>query len=236
MSSLQRITSFLKYHRVVIALCLAAAVTCGSAFAITTILVRADLLRSLDFDLTVRIQQNVPHKLDEYFIWFGTLAKFQIIVPALTIFLLLMRRWLLAITSLGLLFIGHLLEIVGKEILFQPPPPFMFYRHPTEFVFPELHVFDVSSYPSGHSMRVVFAVTTIAAVIWTSPKVPQLIKLGAGAALGGVAFLTMFSRISLGEHWATDVIGGMFLGLMISFMNVIFALPSVQTRVGTLKR
>lgn len=226
MFSLQRITSFLKAHRVAIALCLCLAVLSGSGFALTTILVRADLLRSLDFDLTVRIQQNVPVRLDEYLIWFGTIAKFQVIVPLLVLILLVMRRWLLVVTSLGLLFIGHLLEIVGKEILFQPPPPFMFYRHPTEFVFPELHVFDVSSYPSGHSMRITFAVISLGAVIWMSPRLPQIVKLGLAAALSGVAFLTMFSRVSLGEHWMSDVLGGAFLGLMIASINVIFALKA----------
>jgi len=187
------------------------------------------MLRSLDFDLTVRIQNAVPHKLDEYFIALGTFAKFQVIVPAMVLFLLVMRRWVLAVTSLGLLFLGHVLEIVGKEILFQPPPPFMFYRHPTDFVFPDLHVFDVSSYPSGHSLRAVFVTITLFAVIWTSPRIPMLVKLGLGAVLAGFAILTMFSRVSLGEHWSTDVAGGFFLGLMIAAVNVMFVLWKTTT-------
>jgi len=198
-------------------------------FLAVTIAVRADMLRSLDFDLTVRIQNAVPHKLDEYFIALGTFAKFQVIVPAMVLFLLVMRRWVLAVTSLGLLFLGHVLEIVGKEILFQPPPPFMFYRHPTDFVFPDLHVFDVSSYPSGHSLRAVFVTITLFAVIWTSPRIPMLVKLGLGAVLAGFAILTMFSRVSLGEHWSTDVAGGFFLGLMIAAVNVMFVLWKTTT-------
>lgn len=224
MNLLHRFQTFLKHHWLFLAACLGVAVLGALGFVGVTLAVRADLLRSLDFDLTVRIQDLTPVKLDEYLIWFGTIAKFQLIVPALILFLLIMQRWVMVVTSLGFLFVAHLLEIVGKEILFQPPPPFMFYRHPTEFVFPELHVFDVSSYPSGHSLRITFVTVTIFAVLWTSPRIPLLLKLAIGAALAGVAFLTMFSRVSLGEHWSSDVAGGFFLGLMCAALNVMFVL------------
>lgn len=224
MLSLQRLSLFFKNHRLFLAICLAVALFAAFGFFAVTMAVRADLLRSLDFTLTVKIQQHVPLKLDEYFIMIGGLASFQVIVTALVVFLLVMRRWVMVLSSLFLLFIAHLLEIVGKEILFQPPPPFMFYRHPTDFVFPELHVFDVSSYPSGHSLRVTFVAITIFAVIWTSPKIPRFIKLGVGAGLTGFAFLVMFSRVSLGEHWSSDVAGGFFLGLMIAALNVMVVL------------
>jgi len=203
-------------------ICSITAILSGLGFFLLTFLVRADLLRSIDFDLTVRIQENVPVRLDEYFIMFGTLAKFQVIVPTLVVLLLLLRRWVLVVSSLFLLFVAHLLEIVGKEILFQPPPPFMFYRHPTDFIFPDLHTFDVSSYPSGHSMRVVFVVITLFAVLWSSPKISFPIRLGLGAGLAGFSFIIVFSRVSLGEHWTSDVLGGAFLGLMIAAINVIF--------------
>jgi membrane-associated phospholipid phosphatase len=194
---------------------------CGLGFLVVTWLVRADLLRSFDFSLTVLIQDHVPQKFDEYLNWFGVIAKFQIIVPLLIVFLLVFRRWILALSSLALLFVAHLLEIVGKEILFQPPPPFMFYRHPTEYIFPDLHTFDHSSYPSGHTMRIIFAAVTMSMVIWQSRQIPAWVKVFSGVGVFGVAFLTMFSRVSLGEHWTSDVLGGLFLGLMIASVNVI---------------
>jgi len=197
------------------------AIAGGLLFLLTTLLVRADKLRNLDFDITVKIQHNVPVKLDEYFLWFGTIAKFQVIVPLTIIVLLLMRRWVAAVSSLGLLFIAHLLEIVGKEALFQPPPPFMFYRHPTEFIFPDLHTFDHSSYPSGHSMRIVFAAMALGLAVWQARRLPVFIRLSLIALFSGVAFMTMFSRVSLGEHWTTDVIGGAGLGILAGGLNWI---------------
>jgi len=224
MFSLHQLSHVLKSHRLFIFACLAASVFSAIGFFVVTIAVRADLLRNLDFALTVKIQERIPHRLDAYFITIGGLASFQVIVTALVIFLLMMRRWVMVVSSLFVLFVAHVLEIIGKQILFQPPPPFMFYRHPTDFVFPELHVFDVSSYPSGHSLRVTFVTITIFAVIWTSPKIPHIVKLSIGTGLAGFAFLTMLSRVSLGEHWSTDVVGGFFLGLMIAAFNVMFVL------------
>lgn len=229
MFSLQRLSHFLKNHRLFIFVCLVVAVLAALGFFAVTMAVRADVLHALDFALTVKIQEHIPLKLDQYFIMIGGLVSFQVIVTALVLFLLVMRRWVMTFISLGLLFIAHLLEIVGKQILFQPPPPFMFYRHPTDFVFPELHVFDVSSYPSGHSLRVTFVTITVFAVIWTSPKIPQIVKLAIGVGLAGFAFLTMLSRVSLGEHWSSDVAGGFFLGLMIAALNVMFVLWKTTT-------
>ena len=214
------------------------AVCGGLLFLLTTLLVRADKLRSIDFDITVKIQHNTPQKLDHYFMWFGTLAKFQVIVPLLVIVLLLMRRWAILISSLVLLFFAHLLEIVGKEILFQPPPPFMFYRHPTEFIFPDLHTFDHSSYPSGHSMRIVFAAMTLALAVWQIKKWPAILRAGVISALAGVACMTMFTRVSLGEHWTSDVVGGAGLGILAAGLNwvvLFFTVQRSRSKAGTIK-
>jgi membrane-associated phospholipid phosphatase len=214
------------------------AVCGGLIFLLTTLLVRADKLRSIDFDITVKIQHNVPEKLDHYFLWFGTIAKFQVIVPLTVIVLLLMRRWLIAVSSLALLFFAHLLEIVGKEILFQPPPPFMFYRHPTEFVFPDLHTFDHSSYPSGHSMRIVFAAMTLGLAVWQVKKLPVIMRAGVISLFAGVALMTMFTRVSLGEHWTTDVVGGAGLGILaagLNWMVMFFSVERSSTKADTIK-
>jgi membrane-associated phospholipid phosphatase len=200
-------------------LSLGVAIAGGLLFLLKTLLVREDKLRSIDFDITVKIQHNTPKKLDEVFLWFGTIAKFQMIVPLTIILLLVMRRWGIAVTSLGFLFLAHLLEIVGKEILFQPPPPFMFYRHPTEFIFPALHTFDHSSYPC---MRILFAAMTLGLAVWQLKKVPFFIRLGVIGLFAGTAFMTMFTRVSLGEHWTSDVIGGAGLGMLAAGLNWFF--------------
>jgi hypothetical protein len=123
MKPLQTLARYLKQHWRFLAACLATALFAAIGFFAVTVAVRADLLRSLDFALTVKIQGKVPPKVDELLIMLGGFASFQVIVPALLLFLFVMRRWIMVVTSLGLLFVAHLLEIVGKEILFQPPQP-----------------------------------------------------------------------------------------------------------------
>jgi len=196
-------------------------------FLIVTLIVRADLLRQLDFNITVKLQHHMPRRLDTVGIWLGTLAQFQIIVPFLIGMLCLFRRWLIVVSSLVLLLGSHLLEIVGKALLFQPPPPFMFYRHPTEFLFPDSHTFNESSYPSGHSMRVTFMAMTLGLLVWQQQKLPTWLKLGLLLILVGFTFITILTRITLGEHWMSDVIGGAFLGLFIGSIN--WALMSQDT-------
>lgn len=214
-------------------LSLALAIAGGLLFLLVTLLVRADKLRAIDFDITVKMQHNIPEKLDHYFMWFGTIAKFQIIVPLIVVLLLVLRRWFIAITSLGLLFFAHLLELVGKEILFQPPPPFMFYRHPTEFLFPDLHTWDHSSYPSGHSMRVIFAAMTLGLAVWQLQRVPMVIRAALIMFMSGVAFMTVFTRVSLGEHWTTDVIGGAGLGILAAGLNWMFMFKQGKKKADT---
>lgn len=66
-----------------------------------------------------------------------------------------------------------------------------------------------SSFPSGHAMIVAAG----AAVSFLMLKKRYSIPLGIEAAL------VMFSRVYIGVHYPTDIIGGMFLGAAISLVT-----------------
>jgi undecaprenyl-diphosphatase len=69
----------------------------------------------------------------------------------------------------------------------------------------------VASYPSGHTVRaVVIGGLLLATVVWTSHvRIRQALAIvGAGAIVG----LVGMARIASGEHWPTDVLGGVLLG------------------------
>jgi undecaprenyl-diphosphatase len=68
------------------------------------------------------------------------------------------------------------------------------------------------SFPSGHTTAVTAVALTLAYVGVREGLVPR----GAAAAAAGVAVLVGTARVCLDVHWASDVIGGWSVGLLIA--------------------
>jgi undecaprenyl-diphosphatase len=188
-------------------------------FLAFTLWVRTDALRPFDFDSMVRLQDRIPLSFDAFFSSLSVIGRFEYTVTALIIFLILNRR-LLGIIPFFLFGMAHVIELIGKTILNQPGPPHMFLRsHFSEF--PGLYVHTNASYPSGHSMRAVFLAVLFASAIHNS-RLPQPIKIGAYMLLAGIVATILISRVSLGEHWTTDVIGGAILGISFGLLSIPF--------------
>lgn len=191
-------------------------------FLFFTLMVRADMLRSFDFNTTVRLQNNIPLRVDGFFSFLSVIGRFETSIAILLVILFL-RKKILGGIAFGLFGFAHILEIIGKTILSQPGPPHMFLRT-TEMAseFPGLYIHTDASYPSGHSMRALFLSTMIIFILWNSKKEPALLRyLLIGIVVLYVIFMVV-SRVSLGEHWTTDVIGGAFLGLSFAFVSLLF--------------
>ena len=94
------------------------------------------------------------------------------------------------------------LEAVLKIAFPHLPPPGD--RARTVELLPHLHAPFLNSFPSGHLARITF----LAAVVH---GVPLWVRVGA-------VVLMLVSRLYLGEHWLSDCIGGLAVGLAVALL------------------
>jgi len=82
--------------------------------------------------------------------------------------------------------------------------------------------FNQSSFPSGHVVHYVVFFGFLLAVMFVNKKIPSFWRISIGIFSAFLISTISISRIYLGAHWATDVIGGYlfgfaYLGIILKF-------------------
>lgn len=180
--------------------------------------VKHGYLKSTDFDVTVKIQNKLSARYDQIMddgaILIDPIVS-SIIVLGLTgwTFMNVKGKRKIFAVSIPLAFmLLTLIEIYGKNFVPHPGPPFFMIKQPTT-IFPQFHVVQPYSYPSGHAARATFIGILVSGVMYrVSRKVSDRKRFWMLGAIAGYVIFIYVSRVYLGHHWLSDIIGGALLG------------------------
>ena len=181
--------------------------------------------QQFDFDTTVKLQDHISREFDFAFSFFSLLGSAEVTTAfcLLLAFLSLIRGKLLPVLGWSLIVLASILEVFGKLVLFHPGPPVFLHRSLLSTSLPSFYVHTDFSYPSGHMTRTIFIVTILICMVFFSSK-NIVFKLAGISLLLLVALLMGLTRVYLGEHWTTDVVGGLFLGVGFGLFAAVFIL------------
>jgi membrane-associated phospholipid phosphatase len=178
-----------------------------------SLIVHYRLAESFDLATLAGLQRLMPPEVDVPFsllTWIGSAEVTGLVVLVILIFIRPLQRVLL-ILSFGL---TTLVEIVGKTIINQPTTSDELRRYVPLFAqIPSSAVNPGYSYPSGHALRTMLIVILLVALLVAS-QMRRPLKIVLAILLIGFEIVMLISRVSLAEHWTTDVIGGALLGVI----------------------
>ncbi len=185
-------------------------------------------LKRLDRQVTVATQQVASKTLDyifSFFTLFGSIEVTTLAVLSLCGWLWKQGQGRAAFALFSLFVLGNAVELAFKQRLEASPPEILFHR--SVFGLTLVSVKTRYGFPSGHVWRTAFLALTLGAFLrlrlsrnsWRIPLALILYVLVMAA-----------SRIYLGDHWASDTVGGIALaGIVFVFIpHSAFQNPKIK--------
>ena len=183
-----------------------ALVVIAGAFAVLTFLVKTMPSFTVDLQITKAIQLlNYPPFawVMSLISWPGFSPQSMLIAGLITVFVYAFGLHWEAVMTLIAAVLSTVINVIVKDLVQRPRPP-----SDLVSVFAPLNSY---SFPSGHVMFYLGFFGFLAFLVYSLLK-PSLKRSLFLLQLGSLVILVGISRIYLGQHWASDVLGSYLLG------------------------
>jgi len=156
------------------------------------------------------VTRNTNSFLDNMYKVFTFLASTLFVVSACVVLLVFMKNKKIAGTIFGSVAISTIVNIVIKSIFRRPRPEVRRLVEEKSF-----------SFPSGHTMAAVTLYGILIFFVMRS-KLQKNVKLAISIVLGLLPICVAVSRIYLGAHFASDVIGAAITSTALLLVETYF--------------
>ena len=174
--------------------------------------------------LLLSMERQLPWLLDQVFLtvpWAGTNLTVMPLIVAFVLWLVVRRKRLDLAAHLITVTLGSLVFNALLKDFFDRPRPSLWEKRGQ---------FAWASYPSGHAIVAISVIFTVAVVLhrekgWRWPY----------AVAAALTLISFYSRLYLGVHWPTDIIGGALVGavwLVTTLVAFAPGIPSERRRVS----
>lgn len=182
-------------------------------------LVGLGLFSGVDLFATKFLQSLLPRLVDLPFSLFSLIGSAEMVIIIILSLKLLYNKLSIIYVFFGFV-IFHVIELFGKAYIIHIGPSLEFSRYFFEFSFPSALVKPGYSYPSGHVGRTMFISTILFFLIWNDKRLSQKQRIILVVLIFIIDLIMFISRVYLGEHWLSDVIGGSLLGALAAMISL----------------
>lgn len=182
-------------------------------FILLTVLVYLFPFSTVDLEVSRKVQHFHSDQLDPFMrwvSWFGV-SPYSLILPVAAAILFRIfkyrREALFTLTTL----LAGIVSTIVKYLINRPRP-----------AEPFVHILEQTrqqSFPSGHVNFYVVFFGFLVVQMWVLKSIPVWIRVPVTGFCSMLILIVPFSRIYLGAHWFTDVLGGALMGIVLLYVN-----------------